>query len=288
MFDFHKKRTLCIRGSLYDLAEPLVMGILNYTPDSFYDGGRHPDPSAAVQHVGQMIEDGAGIIDFGAVSTRPGAGGVSEDEEIRRLSAVLGIVRDKFPDLIISVDTYRAGVAKKMVSEFGADMINDVSSGDMDERMHETIAELQVPYVAMHMQGTPQTMQSAPRYKDVVNDIIGYFAEKVHEMRGLGIRDIIIDPGFGFGKTLEHNYTLAGRLDEFSILELPLLVGFSRKSMICKTLKVNPDKALPGTIALNAAALLKGADIFRVHDVREARDTIKVVRKLMDFSASSS
>lgn len=281
---FHKKRTICIRGALCDLSEPRVMGILNFTPDSFYDGGRYRDKESILSHVGKMVDDGVHFIDVGAVSTRPGAATVTEIEEMRRLSEVLGVIRDKFPDVILSVDTWRSGVAYMVVREFGVDMINDISSGDMDKRMHEAIAELQVPYIAMHMQGTPATMQKDPRYGDVVNEIIGYFAAKLTKLRSLGVKDIIIDPGFGFGKTQEHNYILAGRLEEFGILDLPILVGFSRKSMIYKNLGVPPDKALAGTISLNAAALLKGADILRVHDVREAMDTIKVIKKLREFS----
>ena len=285
---FQKKRTICIRGTLYSLAEPKVMGILNYTPDSFYDGGRYSDPDAILSRTGRMISDGADFVDIGVVSSRPGAGMVTEEEEIRRISEVLGIVRKKFPDLIISVDTYRSNVAKKAVKEFRADIINDISSGSLDDKMPETIAELQVPYIAMHMQGTPQTMQKDPQYNDVVDDIIKYFAGRMKIMHRLGIKDIIIDPGFGFGKTLDHNYTIAGRLEELGMLDLPILVGFSRKSMICKALNVNPDKALAGTIALNTVALMNGADILRVHDVREAKDIIKVVTRLRNLSAKSS
>ncbi len=284
---FCKKRTICIRGTLYDLSDPVVMGILNYTPDSFYDGGKYPDPGAVLSHVGRMIDEGAGIIDIGAASTRPGADVVCQDEEIRRLSEIAGLIRKKYTDLVLSVDTYRSEVAKRMVREFGVDMVNDISSGTLDERMPETIAELQVPYIIMHMQGTPQMMQKNPEYTDVVNDIIKYFADRVKKMRLLGIKDIIIDPGFGFGKTLEHNYILAGRLEEFNMLDLPLLVGFSRKSMIYKVLDVTPEKALAGTIAMNAVAIMKGADIIRVHDVREGRDAIRVVNCLRNLSSGS-
>jgi dihydropteroate synthase len=278
---FKKKRSLCIRGVIYDLAQPLVMGILNYTPDSFYDGGKYSDTPAVLSRVGRMIEEGADIIDVGAVSTRPGSVQVSEDEEIGRLSGILGIIREKFPDIIVSVDTYRSGVAKRMTREFGADMINDISSGTLDPGMLETVAELQVPYIAMHMQGRPQTMQEDPRYDDVINDIIRYFANRVRIMRSMGIRDIIIDPGFGFGKNLEHNYALAAGLEYFNMLELPLLAGFSRKSMICRLLKVSPEDAMTGTIVLNTVALMKGADILRVHDVKEAKQAVRIVGKLM-------
>ncbi len=285
---FFKKRTILIHGVLYDLSEPRVMGILNYTPDSFYDGSRYPDSASVIDRVEKMIEDGADFIDVGAVSTRPGASQVSEKEEISRLAGVLGIIRSGFPDVIISVDTFRSEVAKIAVKEFGAGMINDISSGSIDNKMLETISELQVPYVAMHMQGTPQTMQENPEYGDVVNDVIRFFAERVSMMRQYGINDVIIDPGFGFGKTLEHNYTLAGRLEEFGMLDLPVLVGFSRKSMIYKPLGAGPEEALAGTVALNAVALIKGANILRVHDVSEARDTIRVVSRLRNLPAGKS
>jgi dihydropteroate synthase len=275
-----KKKSLCIRGVLYDLSEPLIMGILNISPDSFFDGGKYFDKNRMIARIRQMRDEGADIIDAGGVSTRPGADDVSESEEMRRLSPVMEIICDLFPELVISIDTTRSSVARKMVGEYGAAMINDISAGSSDKKMLDTIADLKVPYVAMHMQGTPRTMQLNPRYDDVVNDIIRFFAEKIREMRSRGIADIVIDPGFGFGKTVDHNYILAGRLEEFSMLGMPVLAGFSRKSMICRLLKVNPEKALAGTIALNAIAILKGVDILRVHDVSEARDTIRVAGKL--------
>ena len=277
---FTRKKSLCIHGILYDLSKPLVMGILNATPDSFYDGGRYPDAGAVIERAGQMVEEGADIIDVGGVSTRPGAVPVSEVDETRRLSWVMELVRDKYPELIISIDTFRSAVARKMVRDYGAGIINDVSSGSMDKGMAETIAGLKVPYIAMHMQGTPQTMQTDPRYDDPVDDILRYFAARTRELRNMGIADIIIDPGFGFGKTLDQNYILAGRLEEFGLLGMPVMAGFSRKSMICRLLRVNPAKALTGTIVLNAIAILKGVDILRVHDVREAVETITVVEQL--------
>ncbi|MFO7923003.1 MAG: dihydropteroate synthase [Bacteroidales bacterium] len=279
---FRKKRSICIRGVLYDLIEPVVMGIVNLTPDSFYDGGRYNDSDAVVRHVGEMINEGAGIVDIGAVSTRPGSVPVSEYDELKRLSEVLNFVRDRYPDMIVSIDTFRSGVAERMVNEYGADIINDISSGTMDDKMPETIARLGVPFIAMHMQGTPQTMHKDPKYDDVVNDIIRYFSARIRKLRSLGVKDIIVDPGIGFGKTIEHNYKIAGRLQEFAMLDLPVLVGFSRKSMIYKTLQVTPVEALAGTIALNAIAVIKGADILRVHDVKEAVDTVRIVRKVMD------
>jgi dihydropteroate synthase len=275
-----KKKSLCIRGVLYDLSEPLIMGILNVSTDSFFDGGKYSDKDKLVARIRQMRDDGADIIDVGGVSTRPGAGNVSESDEMRRLLPVMEMIRDFFPDSVISIDTTRSSVARKMVSEYGAAMINDISSGNSDKKMLDTLADLKVPYIAMHMQGTPRTMQLDPRYDDVVNDIIRFFAEKIRVMRSRGIADIIADPGFGFGKTVDHNYIIASRLEEFGILDIPVLAGFSRKSMICRLLKVNPEKALTGTIVLNAVAVLKGVDILRVHDVSEARDTIRVISKL--------
>jgi dihydropteroate synthase len=285
---FYKKRSLTIRGNLYDLSRPLVMGILNYTPDSFYDGGKYSDPVALVAHVAGMIDDGADIIDVGAVSTRPGAEVISEDEEMRRLSQVLGIIREKFPATIISLDTFRSEVVMKMASEYGIDMVNDVSAGSLDENMFRVAADLKLPYIAMHMRGTPQTMNVKPVYEEVVNDILKYFADRVEVMRDHGINDIIIDPGFGFGKTVDHNYELAANLEVFKMLELPIMVGFSRKSMVCGPLKVNPDRALTGTIVLNAIAILKGADILRVHDVKEAKQTVTIAVRLREAAGEGS
>jgi dihydropteroate synthase len=276
MDPFFRKKSLNIRGILYDLSEPLVMGILNYTPDSFYDGGKYTLPSAVTGRVEEMISDGVDIIDVGAVSTRPGAMDISESEEMKRLSAVMGIIRKKFPEVLVSLDTFRASVARRINAEYRVDMVNDISSGNLDHEMMEAVSALQIPYIAMHMQGRPATMQEDPRYDNVVNDVLRYFADRVSLMRKMGIKDIIIDPGFGFGKNIEHNYQLAGHLEVLGMLELPVLVGFSRKSMICKVLKVNPPDALTGTVVLNAIAIIKGAGIIRVHDVREARETIKI------------
>ena len=273
---FYKKRSLNIRGILYDLSQPLVMGILNYTPDSFFDGGRYSKPAAVLERVAEMINEGVDIIDVGAVSTRPGAVQISQEEEIRRLTAVMEIIRSEYPEVIISLDTYRSGVLKIIAGRFGVDIANDVSSGSMDEEMIAVVAGLHIPYIAMHMQGTPQTMQHDPRYDDVLNDILKFFSEKVAFLKEMGIKDIIIDPGFGFGKDLDHNYELARRLEAFNMLEMPLLTGFSRKSMVFRLLKVNPENALTGTIALNTIAVMKGADILRVHDVKEAKEVIKI------------
>jgi dihydropteroate synthase len=280
MDPYFRKRSLNIRGKLYDLSDPLVMGIINYTPDSFYDGGKYNLPSAVADRVEGMIRDGVDIIDVGAVSSRPGAVNISESEEMDRLSEVMKIIREKFPDVLVSLDTFRAGVVRRINAEYRIDMINDISSGNLDHEMMETVSDLQVPYIAMHMQGTPLTMQQDPRYDNVVNEVLKYFAGRVSLMRNIGIKDIIIDPGFGFGKNTGHNYQLAGQLEVLCMLELPVLVGFSRKSMICKVLKVNPPDALTGTVVLNAIAIIKGAGIIRVHDVREARETLKITSML--------
>lgn len=278
------KRSICIKGRLMDLSVPVVMGILNYTPDSFYDGGRYMDEAAVVERTAAMISEGAAIIDVGAVSSRPGAREVAAREEISRLSLAIGAIRKEFPYIPVSVDTWRAEIAEIMVRDFGADMINDVSSGLMDPKMPETAGKLNVPYIAMHMPGTPATMQDNPVYDDVVNDIILFFADRIKLMRSAGIGDIIIDPGIGFGKTIEHNYEIAARLGEFLMLDLPVMVGFSRKSMIYKSLGCGPEDALAGTVALNTVAVMKGASILRVHDVKEARDAIEVAIRLKRIS----
>ncbi len=270
------RRCICAGGRLIDLSVPVVMGILNYTPDSFYDGGLYNDPSALTKRVAAMISDGAGIIDVGGVSTRPGAPGVTAEEEIRRLSEAIGAIRKEFPEILVSVDTWRSETAEIMVRDFGADMINDVSAGIMDRKMPETAGKLKVPYVAMHMQGTPQTMQKNPVYDDVVNDLIKFFAERIRILRQEGVGDIIIDPGFGFGKTLDHNYEIAARLSDFLILDLPVMVGFSRKSMVSRVVGGGPGEALAGTVALNTFAVMNGASILRVHDVKEAKNAIAV------------
>ncbi len=281
---YEGKRSICVKGRLMDLSVPVVMGILNYTPDSFFDGGRYIDEAAVVARTKDMISEGAAIIDVGAVSTRPGAPEVAVREEIRRLSLALGAIRKEFPDIALSVDTWRAEVAEIMVRDYGADMINDVSAGMLDKKMAEIAGKLNVPYIAMHMSGTPGTMQDNPVYDDVVNDIILFFTRRVKFLRSAGVGDIIIDPGIGFGKTIEHNYEIAARLGEFLMLDLPVMVGFSRKSMIYKSLGCGPEDALAGTVALNTVAVMKGASILRVHDVKEARDAIEVAIRLKRIS----
>jgi dihydropteroate synthase len=273
---FSKKYTLNCRGKLINLSTPLVMGILNITPDSFYDGGKYTTEKQILKKTGQMIREGASIIDVGAYSSRPGAEEISVDEEIGRLTPALGAIRKKYRDIIISVDTFRSSVAEMAVKEYDVDIINDISAGDADKDMFSMIASLSVPYIMMHMKGTPMDMQVNPVYDDVVEEILLYFSEKVQKAKLAGICDIIIDPGFGFGKTLDHNYRILSRLDDFKILELPVLAGFSRKSMIYKALDITSREALNGTSVLNTIALMKGADILRVHDVREAVQTIKL------------
>lgn len=262
--------TLNLRGRLYPLCQPQIMGILNVTPDSFYAESRTQTEEAIAQRVEQIMTEGADIIDIGAYSSRPGADDVSAEEEAKRLRMGLGIVRRLYPKVPVSVDTFRADVARMAVEEGGADIINDISGGMMDKNMFRTVARLGVPYILMHMQGTPDTMQKAPHYDDVRREVLLYLAERIDRLNQLGAKDIIIDPGFGFGKTLEHNYELMNHLEDFQELARPLLVGISRKSMIYKLLDGTPQTALNGTTVLNTLSLVKGAHILRVHDVREA------------------
>ena len=269
-----------VNGRLMDLSEPQVMGILNVTPDSFYAGSRSETEKDIVQRLHQIIDEGASIIDIGGYSSRPNAEHISAEEEMSRLRNGLEIIRKHSPNAVVSVDTFRADVAKMCVEEYGVAIINDISAGQMDEQMFPTIAKLGVPYIIMHMKGTPQDMQVSPKYDHFLKEIFYYFSEKVQKLRDLGVKDIIIDPGFGFGKTLEHNYELMNHLEEFSLFELPLLVGVSRKSMIYKLLGTTPEEALNGTTALHTIALLKGAHILRVHDVKEAVESIKIVQKM--------
>ena len=267
-------------GRLMDLSEPQVMGILNVTPDSFYAGSRSETEKDIIQRLHQIINEGASIIDIGGYSSRPNAEHISAEEEMNRLRNGLEIIRKHSPNAVVSVDTFRADVAKMCVEEYNVAIINDISAGQMDKEMFATIAQLGVPYIIMHMKGTPQDMQVSPQYDHFLKEIFYYFSEKVQKLRDLGVKDIIIDPGFGFGKTLEHNYELMNHLEEFSLFELPLLVGVSRKSMIYKLLGNTPEEALNGTTALHTIALLKGSNILRVHDVKEAVESIKIVQKM--------
>ena len=275
-------------GRLMDLSHPQVMGILNVTPDSFYAGSRKQNETEIVARVHQIIDEGGNIIDIGAYSSRPNAAEVSTSEEMQRLRFGLEIIRREVPDAVVSVDTFRADVAQMCAEEYGVAMINDISAGEMDKNMFATVARLGIPYIIMHMQGTPQTMQEHPHYDNVLKEVLFYFAEKVQRLRDLGIKDIILDPGFGFGKTLEHNYALLNQLEEFSVFELPILIGVSRKSMIYKLLECTPEDALNGTIAVNTIALMKGADILRVHDVKAASESIKIVEATRSLPASTN
>lgn len=272
-------------GRLMDLSEPQVMGILNVTPDSFYAGSRGVTERYILDRLEQITDEEASIVDIGAYSSRPGAQEVSVEEEMERLRAGLEVIREHRPDAIVSVDTFRADVAKMCVEEYGVAIINDISAGNMDASMFRTVAQLGVPYIIMHMQGTPQNMQTNPHYDNLLKEVFLYFAERVQKLRDLGVKDIIIDPGFGFGKTLEHNYELMNHLDEFRIFELPLLVGISRKSMIYKLLGTTPEEALNGTTVLNTLALMKGANILRVHDVKAAKEAITLVEKMKSSQA---
>ena len=278
-------RYINVNGRLMDLSEPQVMGILNVTPDSFYAGSRMETGKDIINRLHQITSEGSSILDIGAYSSRPDAEHISTEEEMNRLRTGLDLVRKHQPEAVVSVDTFRADVAKMCVEEFGAAMINDISAGQLDAAMFGTIAQLGVPYIMMHMQGTPQNMQMNPHYDHLLKEVFLYFAERVQKLRDLGAKDIIIDPGFGFGKTLEHNYELMNHLDEFQLFELPLLVGISRKSMIYKLLGTTPEEALNGTTVLNTLALMKGANILRVHDVKAAKEAVTLVEKMKSCQA---
>lgn len=278
-------RYINVNGRLMDLSEPQVMGILNVTPDSFYADSRMETEKDIINRLHQITSEGASILDIGAYSSRPDAEHISTEEEMNRLRTGLDLVRKHQPEAVVSVDTFRADVAKMCVEEFGAAMINDISAGQLDAAMFGTIAQLDVPYIMMHMQGTPQNMQMNPHYDHLLKEVFLYFAERVQKLRDLGVKDIIIDPGFGFGKKLEHNYELMNHLDEFQLFELPLLVGISRKSMIYKLLGTTPEEALNGTTVLNTLALMKGANILRVHDVKAAKEAVTLVEKMKSCQA---
>lgn len=273
-----------IGGHLLELQEPQIMGILNITPDSFFSGSRTETETDITRRLHQMMQEGADMIDVGAYSSRPGAADVSPEEEMERLRRGLRIVKRDFPDVPVSVDTFRADVARMAVEEEGADIINDISGGEMDKRMFRTVASLKVPYILMHMQGTPQSMQQAPHYENVRREVMLYMAERVAQLHELGVKDVIADPGFGFGKTLAHNYELMAHLDDFQELDCPLLVGISRKSMIYKFVGGTPQTALGGTTALHMYALSRGAHILRVHDVAQAVEVKKIYLQLRQFA----
>lgn len=275
----NRRMTINIQGRLLDLSQPCVMGILNVTPDSFYAESRKQSEKAICERANQILLEGGKIIDIGAYSSRPGADDVSPEEEMERLGRALRIIRHEHPNAIISIDTFRADIAARCVEEFGADIINDISGGEMDPKMFDTIARLRVPYILMHMKGTPKTMQQNPHYDDVTSEVMQYFGHKVDELHELGANDIILDPGYGFAKTIDQNYELFSNQHVLQELGLPILVGISRKSMIYKLLNTTPQEALNGTTVLHTLALLQGANILRVHDVREAVETIKITRK---------
>ena len=271
--------TINCKGNLIDLSNPKVMGILNVTPDSFFDGGRYKNTTSIINQVTKMITDGAAFIDLGAYSSRPGADYVSEEEELKRVIPIVNLLINEFPEILISIDTFRSKVAEEAIYN-GVAMINDISAGNLDLKMLDTIAKHQVPYIMMHMKGTPQTMQQHTDYKDLLTDILYYFSEKIADSHSKGIHDIIIDPGFGFAKTLEQNYELMQKLELFKTIKAPFLVGISRKSMIYKLLQTDAKNALNGTTILNTISLLKGVNILRVHDVKEAFECIQLTKQL--------
>ncbi len=274
---FQKKVTLNAGGRLIDLSIPKVMGIINITPDSFYADSRKPGIEGALQQAGKMLEDGATFLDLGAYSSRPGAVDISEQDETDRLLPVVEAIASMFPDAVLSVDTFRSKVAEAAINA-GAHIINDISGGQLDAEMFTTVARLQVPYILMHMKGNPQNMAQQAIYEDVFNEVYNYFSERYYQLKQLGVHDVIIDPGFGFAKNAEHNYRLLNRLQDFYTLQLPLLAGISRKKMIYGQLNTTAAGALNGTTILNTIALTKGADILRVHDVKEAMEAIKLFR----------
>lgn len=277
--EYRKRMTINCKGQLIDLTIPKIMGILNVTPNSFFDGGKYKNESEILSRVEKMSSEGATFIDVGAYSSKPSAEFVSEQEEISRIIPVLNLILKHFPETILSIDTFRAEVAKASI-ESGAAIINDISAGHLDEKMLETVAKYSVPYIMMHMKGTPQTMQTLTQYNDIVKEMLFYFSERIAKARSFGINDLIMDPGFGFAKTVEQNYEVFQKLDLFNLLELPMLIGISRKSMIYKTLNSNAEEALNGTTVLNTIALTKGAKILRVHDVKEAMECVTLFNKI--------
>ena len=277
---FPQKYTFQIKGRVYSLDKPKIMGILNLTPDSFFEGSRVSLEEKMILNTAEkMISEGADFLDIGGYSTRPGAMDISMEEEVQRVAPAISLIKREFPEILISVDTFRSGVAKHAV-ESGADLINDISAGNLDSQMLATVAKLDIPYIAMHMRGTPQTMQDETIYQNLIPEILYYFSQKLEQFRKLGIKDVIIDPGFGFAKTREQNFQLVRDLKRFNALGLPILAGVSRKSMIYKTLQISPSEALNGTTALNMFALSQGANILRVHDVKEAKETVTLFEQL--------
>ncbi len=275
-----RKNFINLNGKLIDFSEPVVMGIVNVTPDSFYNGGKLTDEKVLLATVEKMIKDGATFIDVGGVSTKPGAKLVSTKIELERLLPAVHAIRKKFPEIPLSIDTFRSWVAVRVIDEIGPIIVNDVSGGTLDSKMFETIGKMNVPYVLTHIQGTPQTMQENPYYEDIIRDVSTWLSERVKRLTKFGVKDVIIDPGFGFGKNIQHNYDLLNRLDSFKVFQLPVMVGLSRKSMVWKWLGTKPDGALNGTTVVNTMALLGGADILRVHDVKEAVEAVEIIKAL--------
>ncbi len=281
---FKRKHSVRLNGQLIDLTNPVVMGILNVSSDSFFDGGKYNTEEAILKRAEEMIQEGVSIIDVGAVSTRPGSSGISTKEELTRLLPAVTAIRKHFPEVPLSIDTYRSWVALRVIDECGECIINDVTGGDFDDHMFDTVGKLGVPYILMHMQGTPQNMQEDPQYDDIIKDISRLFSEKVRKLTKAGVKDVILDPGFGFGKNMEHNYDLLNRLDSFKVFQLPVLVGVSRKSMIHKLLEIDAADSLTGTTTVNTLALLGGADILRVHDVKDAVESVRIFTKLKEVA----
>ena len=279
-----RKSTINLNGRLIDLAKPIVMGVMNVTPDSFFDGGKYKTEKKVIKRAEEILEQGGTIIDIGAVSTQPGSEGISTKDEIDRLLPAVRAVRKAFPQAFISIDTYRSWVALKVIEECGPCIVNDVSGGNFDVHMFDTIGKLGVPYILMHMLGTPIKMQDNPEYEDIIRDISMFFTDAVKKLNRAGVKDVIIDPGFGFGKTLSHNYELLNRLDSFKVFQLPVMIGVSRKSMIYKLLEARPEDALNGSSVVNTLALMGGADILRVHDVREAVEAVRIMNMVRSTS----
>lgn len=275
-----RKSSINLDGRMIDLSRPIVMGILNVTPDSFFDGGKYKTEDLILRRAEEILEQGATIIDIGALSTRPGTEGISTKEEMERLLPAVKAVKKAFPEAPVSIDTYRSWVALEVIEECGPCIVNDVSGGNFDAHMFETVGRLGVPYILMHMLGTPLDMQQNPVYEDIIRDISLFFTDRIKKLTRAGVKDVIIDPGFGFGKALDHNYELLNRLDSFKVFQVPLLVGVSRKSMICKLLELKPEDALNGTSVINTLALMGGTDILRVHDVKEAVQAVRIFNML--------
>ena len=275
-----RKNSINLGGNLIHFSEPVVMGVVNVTPDSFYDGGKLTDTETLLKSVENMITEGASFIDLGAMSTRPGAAMISTKTELDRLLPAVHAVRKNFPDIPISIDTFRSWVAVRVIEEIGPIVVNDISGGTLDSKMFETIGKMNVPYILTHIQGTPQNMHENPDYTDVVREVSLWLSERVKQLTKFGVKDVIIDPGFGFGKNIMHNYELLNRFDSFKVFQLPVMAGLSRKSMVWKLLNTTPEEALNGTSVINTMALLGGADILRVHDVKEAMEAIKIYNAL--------